>query len=79
MRAGTGAVRFVTVPSHLTLYHTGQTRGHFPGAYWLVETVPAGNGPVDPVAVVVGLGSAPKTGDTDTISVTNKPKGSPKG
>jgi predicted extracellular nuclease len=49
------------------------------GRYWLVETVPQGNAPVNPIAVVVGLGAAPNTGDTDTIAVMNKPKGSPKG
>jgi prealbumin domain-containing protein/endonuclease/exonuclease/phosphatase family protein len=45
------------------------------GRYWLVETVPAGNAPVDPIAVTVNLGPAPNTGDTDTFSVQNKPKG----
>jgi uncharacterized surface anchored protein len=45
------------------------------GRYWLVETVPAGNAPVDPIAVTVNLGPAPNTGDTDTFSVKNKPKG----
>jgi predicted extracellular nuclease len=48
------------------------------GRYWLVETVPAGNAPVDPIAVTISLGTAPNTGDTDTFSVKNKPKGSPK-
>ena len=45
------------------------------GRYWLVETVPAGNAPVDPIAVTISLGTAPNTGDTDTFSVKNKPKG----
>ena len=48
------------------------------GRYWLVETVPAGNAPVAPIAVTVNLGPAPNTGDTDTFTVMNKPKGSPK-
>lgn len=45
------------------------------GRYWLVETVPPGNAPVDPIAVTISLGTAPNTGDTDTFSVKNKPKG----
>jgi hypothetical protein len=31
----------------------------------------AGNAPVDPVPVVVGLGTAPNVGDTDTVTFQN--------
>jgi hypothetical protein len=73
--APAGSCVTAVVGSRVTCSITGVALGR----YWLVETVPAGNAPVDPIAVTVNLGPAPNTGDTDTFSVMNKPKGSPKG
>ncbi|HEX7167880.1 MAG TPA: SpaA isopeptide-forming pilin-related protein [Acidimicrobiales bacterium] len=46
------------------------------GPYWVVETVPEGHRPVEPVAITVGLGDVPEQGDVITVRVRNRRGGS---